>query len=141
MIGRNNPLNIRTSAAFNWNGQTGSTRGFCDFESTELCRRAGAYLLMRSYRKAHCKTLSEIICRWAPHTENDTASYIHTVCKLTGFKASDVMSFDSDFAALLAAMEIVEQGVPQSKRDTFMATTKQSYVYLINHFNLKRYEG
>lgn len=141
MIGKNNPLNIRTSASFSWNGQTGATRGFCDFEDVAMCRRAGAYLLMRSYRRAGCRNLGQVICRWAPSNENDTASYLHFVCKQTGFKAEFSLCFDSDFAAVLAAMEIMEQGIPVSKRDEYYATAKASYSYLIKKFNLTRYEG
>lgn len=141
MIGKNNPLNIRTSTSYNWAGQCGATRGFCDFDGVEMCRRAGAYLLMRSYRRAHCRKLSEIICRWAPSTENDTASYIKAVCDLTGFKAQTNITFDADFATLLAAMEIVEVGVERSRRETYFANAKASYLYVINQFNLKSYEG
>lgn len=141
MIGKNNPLNIRTSSAYKWQGQTGETRGFCDFVDVAQCRRAGAYLLMRSYRRAHCYNVSSIICRWAPSNENDTVSYIHFVCKTTGFKADTKLVFDSDFASVLAAMEIMEQGVPVSQRENYYATAKASYLYLINYHNIKRYES
>lgn len=140
MIGKNNPLNIRTSTAFTWAGQTGSTRGFCDFEDVEWCRRAGAYLLMRSYRRAHCNTVGAVICRWAPSSENETDSYIHFVCKTTGFKAETKLCFDSDFAAILAAMEILEKGVPVNLRAEYYETAKHAYLKVIIYFNIKRYE-
>lgn len=140
MIGKNNPLNIRTSTAFEWAGQTGSTRGFCDFEDVAYCRRAGAYLLMRSYRRAHCNTVGAVICRWAPSSENETDSYIHFVCKTTGFKAETKLCFDSDFASVLAAMEILEKGVPLEHRTEYFENAKLSYINVINQFYLKRYE-
>ena len=60
MIGKNNVLNIRASKSFSWAGQNGATRGFCDFEGIEMCRRAGLYLLMRSYRRAGVVKLAEV---------------------------------------------------------------------------------
>lgn len=137
MIGKNNVLNIRTSSSFSWLGQNGATRGFCNFEGIEYCRRTGLYLLMRSYRRAGVKTLGGIIKRWAPAFENNTEAYINFVCKRTGLGADFVLRFNSDFAGVLAAMEIVEIGVPQKERDGYYETAKMSYEYLIKHFNLK----
>lgn len=138
MIGKNNPLNIRCSAAFNWVGQIGSTRGFCDFEDVVFCRRAGLYLLMRSYRRAGVIRLEDIIKRWAPSSENDTFAYIRFVCETTGFKSSMQLILDSDFASVLAAMEIIERGVERSQRPTYYANAKGSYEYLIDNFKIKR---
>lgn len=140
MIGKNNLLNIRNSTAFNWLGQTGSTRGFADFDSVETCRRAGLYLLRRSYRRAHCKTVESIIKRWAPETENDTRSYITFVCKTTGFRPTDVMVFDSDFAELLASMEIMENGYVGPRRKSHFETAKESYLKLCETYQIKNYE-
>lgn len=140
MIGKNNPLNIRTSGHYSWNGQTGATRGFCDFEDVALCRRAGAYLLMRSYRRAKAITIREVITRWAPAFENNTNAYIEYVCKRTGLKADTDLVFCSDYASLLAAMEIFEQGVPTSKREEYFATARASYMYVINNYCIKKYE-
>lgn len=137
MIGKNNVLNIRTSSSFSWLGQCGSTRGFCNFEGIEFCRRAGLYLLMRSYRRAKVTKLGDIIKRWAPATENNTKAYTDFVCNRTGLGSDFVLRFNSDFAGVLAAMEIVEIGVPQKERDGYYATAKMSYEYLIEHFNLK----
>lgn len=137
MIGKNNPLNIRTSAHYNWDGQEGATRGFCNFESVEKCRRAGAYLLMRSYRRAGVTKLADIIRRWAPAVENNTNAYISFVCKRTGFRLDTTLCFVSDFAAVLAAMEIFEQGVVNSARDGYYFTAKASYEYLIELYHIK----
>lgn len=138
MIGLNNPLNIRTSSHYAWNGQNGSTRGFCNFENVAKCRRAGAYLLMRSYRRAGATKLGEVITRWAPATENNTNAYINFVCKRTGFKPDTELTFISDFAAVLAAMEIFEQGVHNSQRDGYYFTAKASYEFVITDSNIKR---
>lgn len=141
MIGKNNVLNIRSSKSFSWAGQTGETRGFCDFEGIEMCRRAGLYLLMRSYRRAGVVKLEEVIRRWAPPTENNTSNYVDFVCKRSGLQRGFVLRFLSDFASVLAAMEIMEIGVPASKRDEYFATAKDSYLYLAEHFNIKTYES
>ena len=137
MIGKNNPLNIRTSQAFNWNGQTGATRGFCDFESVNLCRRAGAYLLMRSYRRAKCLTIETILNRFAPSSENDTNAYIAYVCKRTGMHKDWHLCFDTDYASVLAAMEIVENGIEGSRRETYFYNARAAYLTVIHEFNLK----
>lgn len=141
MIGKNNVLNIRASKSFSWAGQTGATRGFCDFEGIEMCRRAGLYLLMRSYRRAGVVKLEEVIKRWAPPTENNTSNYVDFVCKRSGLQRDFVLRFLSDFASVLAAMEIIEIGVPSSKREEYFATAKDSYLYLAEHFNIKPYES
>lgn len=141
MIGKNNVLNIRASKSFSWAGQTGASKGFCDFEGIEMCRRAGLYLLMRSYRRAGVVKLEEVIKRWAPPTENNTSNYVDFVCKRSGLQRGFVLRFLSDFASVLAAMEIVEIGVPCSKREEYFATAKDSYLYLAEHFKIKPYES
>lgn len=141
MIGKNNYLNIRTSSAFTWKGQTGATRGFCDFESIEMCRRAGAFLLMRSYRMAGCKTIESVISRWAPKTENDTENYIKFVCKMTELSRTMRLVFDNDFASVLAAMEIIENGCDYRKRESYYENARVSYLNIINQFKIKSYEG
>ena len=137
MIGKNNYLNIRTSSAFTWNGQTGATRGFADFESIEMCRRAGAYLLMRSYRRLGLDTIERVISRWAPKNEN----YIKFVFKMTGLSRTMHLVFDNDYASILAAMEIIENGCEYGKRDTYFENARVSYLYIITHYKIKVYEG
>ena len=141
MIGKCNPLNIRTSSHFNWNGQDGATRGFCNFESVTLCRRAGAYLLMRSYRRAGVVTIAQIIERWAPPSENLTYAYIDFVSNRAGLSKNIPLLLDSDYCAVLAAMEIFEQGIPAKERESYFYNAIASYRTIINQFNIKRYEA
>ena len=124
----NNPLNIRRGKTL-WKGEkTPSTspvkgenkkasplRGglegsaFCRFESPAWGIRA-AFCLLRTYRnkyKAVC--IEDIITRWAPPSENDTAAYIRTVCKLTGFGGKERLTEDK-WPRLIKAMAIVESG-------------------------------
>ena len=92
---------------------------------------------MRSYRRAGVKKVAQIINRWAPTCENNTNAYISFVCKRTGFKPDTELVFISDFAAVLAAMEIFEQGVINSARDGYYFTAKASYEYIIELYHIK----
>ena len=96
---------------------------------------------MRSYRRAGVVTLADVIKRWAPPTENETDKYISFVAKWAGLAGGFVLRFISDFASVLAAMEMVEIGVPPFKRAEYYATARDSYIYLSNHFNVKPYES
>lgn len=89
MIGKNNPFNIRVSNS-RWIGSCGSTRGFVDFSSLEYGVRAACILIMRSYRMKDVLTISEIINRYAPKNENDTAVYIAFICSNMGSFPFDI---------------------------------------------------
>ena len=133
---RNNPLNIRASQSFSWVGQSGAEKGFCVFDDVVFCRRAGAYLLMRSYRRAGVDTIEKIIRRWAPPIENPTSNYVAFVAKMTSLKPDTHLCFMSDYAAILAAMEIFEQGILSPRRDTYFVNALNSYTYIITKFNI-----
>lgn len=111
-VRNNNPLNIRYSSSNNWLGQTGSNRGFCVFASPEYGFRAAA-VLVRNYYKSGYTSISEIIRRWAPPTENDTKSYIDGVMEIGGFRTSfwpiDIDD-DEEVGKLLYAMARIETG-------------------------------
>lgn len=128
MIGNNNCLNIRSSKSFKWLGQTGDTRGFCDFESIDYCIRAGAYLIMRSYRRAGCRTLDQIIRRWAPPSENDTQKYIEFVCIPSFFLRREEIDTVPKVARLLSLMQIMEVGI--------VYRTKEEIEEIIDRFHL-----
>lgn len=115
MFIKTNPLNIRASKSFNWLGQTGSQRGFCTFKDERYCFRAGAYLLMRSYRRAGCFTLAKIIARWAPSFENPTSSYMKFVSDKTGYSYDFIPVTFENIAKILTAMEMFEQGYKDGK--------------------------
>ena len=116
-IRNNNPLNIRRVAGTNWKGalpQRGSGEGaFCQFSSIEYGIRA-AYCILNTYkRKYQAVCIEDIIARWAPPSENDTAAYIRTVCKLTGFGGKERLTEDK-WPQLVAAMAVVESGLKLS---------------------------
>lgn len=74
-----NPFNIRYNPKNHWQGQLTPYLGFCSFESSYYGFRAGIKLLTgRAYRG---KSIHDIISRYAPSCENDTARYIKYVCE------------------------------------------------------------
>lgn len=110
MIDYSNPLNIRHSQKQRWLGQTGQKKGFCVFASREYGIRAAAYLLTRSYRKAHAVTIRQIINRFAPPSENNTARYVQFVAQSFGDNPDYEPKGRQDFALLIQRMAIQETG-------------------------------
>lgn len=89
---------------------------------------------------ANVSTIEDIISRWAPPSENATQNYISVVCSLTKFKRDYIPKSVGDVALILAAMHVVEQGVPSKKRAAFMISAAERIESYINHFNLRFYE-
>ncbi|KAF7770074.1 hypothetical protein PCIT_a3027 [Pseudoalteromonas citrea] len=74
-VRNNNPLNIRENGT-QWEGKTGHNKGFVKFESVEMGFRA-AYKTLMTYRNNYgLDSISDIISRWAPDSENHTENYI-----------------------------------------------------------------
>lgn len=68
--------------------------------------------------KHKANTIERIIYRWAPGFENDTESYIRSVCKSTGFSRSKKLVADKKtLTALAAAISLHENGVPAVMAD------------------------
>ena len=83
-IRNNNPLNIEYSVGNNWVGQTGSDGRFAIFDRPVNGIRAG-FILLRNYCNLYALcTIRGVISRWAPSTENDTASYTARVAAYSG---------------------------------------------------------
>ena len=102
----NRPLVAERLGSVSDGGQSGEG-AFCRFESVEWGIRA-AFCLLRTYRnkyKAVC--IEDIITRWAPPGENDTAAYIRIVCRLTGFGGKERLT-ESQWPRLVKAMAVVE---------------------------------
>lgn len=77
---RNNPLNIRYVITNQWLGQVGERNGFCVFSEEKFGWRA-AFVLLKNYHKKGFRTISQIVHRFAPASENPTSSYVDFVCK------------------------------------------------------------
>ena len=115
-IRNNNPLNIRKSKD-KWKGLRAQQQdaAFCQFENMEWGWRAAFWLLTRTYYHTYrLFTIRTIIQKWAPPHENNTASYIANVSKMTGIGADEPIGIPSDQPArwmmLGAAMAIQENG-------------------------------
>lgn len=112
-IRNNNPFNIRHSRSNKWQGMSShqTDKSFVQFVSMSYGLRAGMVLLINYRRKYRLKTLSQVISRFAPATENDVDSYIASVIRLSGGHfTTPVQEIDSlcDFLLLCYCMLIVE---------------------------------
>lgn len=74
----NNPFNIRYNKDNDWQGAVGLCHDFVKFETIEFGIRAGLVLLKNYIKRG--LTIRQIVERYAPPSENDTASYISFVC-------------------------------------------------------------
>ena len=89
---------------------TGVKKGFIEFESKKMAMRAWLKL-MRTYRwKYGCKTIRQIVTRYAPSNENDTEGYIDYCSRQLDIKPDDVLVFDSEYIQLAASMARMETG-------------------------------
>ena len=107
----NNPLNIRRIVGTVWKGQLPEQNDpqFVQFSSMEWGIRA-AFAILQTYRRKYNATcVEEIIGRWAPKTENNTAEYINGICRLTGYGGKERLS-ERDWPSLIRAMAMIECG-------------------------------
>lgn len=109
-----NPLNIRINPANNWKGKVANnTDGvFEQFVAMEYGYRAALKLIRNYITKDGLSTVSEIIAKWAPQNENNTAGYIQRVIGINQWTAAKMIDpYDKDDMCDLAyAMAIVENG-------------------------------
>ena len=141
---RNNPLNIRYSEKNEWLGQTGERNGFCVFSEEKFGWRA-AFVLLKNYYKKGYRSVSQIVHRFAPASENPTSSYVSFVCdKLQqfGYEAYGVefkdaaldLGNDMVVVDLLVVMSIFETGQEcqsnyvRSQLKDFIQRFKDDYV-------------
>lgn len=105
-----NPLNIRYSSRYSWQGQTGCDNdGFCRFRSMLYGIRA-AFALLRTYNLRYkCTTIRQIISKWAPPTENHTEIYIAHICNATRMtEDTQCLYSGTEGLLLLQAMAVYE---------------------------------
>lgn len=135
-IRNNNPLNIRRTNTV-WQGmkEEVTDKEFVEFTSTAYGYRAAWRILFTYfYRFLSLKTpftVSTIIDRWAPPTENPTKAYIDQVLKLTGLGGNERLYPPMNprgvwkLSSILAAMTVVECGIRPEKVD--IEAIKQGY--------------
>lgn len=109
----NNPLNIRWNRQIQWLGQIGhDEKGFCQFNDLLHGVRA-VFSNLRSYRVRHNITkLSDIVGRWAPPNENNTAKYIADVCSMANLNPDSEIDYRDEAARrLVKAMARIESNM------------------------------
>ncbi len=115
-----NPGNIEYAAANRWQGQTGievapaagGKPRFAVFQSHEYGIRALAALLTTYQDRHGLRTVRQIIGRWAPGAENDTAAYVRHVCARMDRAPGDALDLHafSDLRPLVEAIITHELG-------------------------------
>ena len=122
MIAKNNIFNIRQGAK--WKGMTGVRKGFVEFENQEYAIRAWL-ILMRTYRRRYgCKTIRQIVTRFAPPNENNTEQYIDYCCEQLRMTADMELEFEIFYVALASAMARMETAVRLRMNDVEKVTKK-----------------
>lgn len=109
----NNPLNIRKSKD-KWVGLSAkqTDKSFFQFQSLAFGFRAAFVLIHNYMQKYRLTNITQIICRWAPPNENNTAAYVAKVCEMSGLTSVQPLSFwnRDHMIPLVRAMAYVENG-------------------------------
>ena len=125
-IRNHNPLNIRRNPKQKWVGEVEfleraeegelSTKEydqtFCQFSDIIFGWRA-AFITLHTYITKHkCNTITKIINRWAPPSENATKNYINTVSFYSNVEPDTEFDFWNKMVILkvAAAMCVAENG-------------------------------
>lgn len=116
--GLNNPGNLRKSIdLFKGEVVPSKSPSFKQFKSADYGFRAMAVILLTYLKNYNADTISKIITRYAPPSENNTKSYIDFVVKETGIAKDEQLSFadfisagDSKYKKIIRAMAWLEQG-------------------------------
>ena len=129
----NNPLNIRRSGD-KWQGLKAlqEDKEFFQFSEMKWGWRAAFRLLCHTYYgKYKLRTIRDIIYRWAPPNENNTAAYTNHVCYLAHLDPNQEIEFGNKLAMLQIgrAMCQVENGLqydPVNKK-AWLEALEQGY--------------
>ncbi|MCM7102820.1 hypothetical protein Q6299_20980 [Klebsiella pneumoniae] len=142
-IRNNNPGNLEYSKTNPWVGQTGDDGRFAKFETPEHGIRAlGRNLL--SYQRQGIDTVSDIINRWAPPSDNNnTDAYIKAVCAQLGVTADQQLDASNpDTLKALCAAIIQHENGSQPYSDQQLATGVSAAIGLSQlPTSTKRYTG
>jgi hypothetical protein len=90
-IRNNNPLNIERTDRDRWVGMADAQTDprFVVFDAPEHGIRAAALILQRYQDRYGCRTIREIIARWAPPDENPSDAYAAAVARAVGVGLDD----------------------------------------------------
>ena len=119
-LSNNNPGNIRRSRV-RYKGEcaTSTDPEFRQFESIEWGYRA-IFMLLYTYHLRHgCRTLRQMIDRYAPPTENPTSNYLRFVSERSGVGPDYVIDVTSRalMVDIVCAISQFENGVPAKRED------------------------
>lgn len=138
---RNNPLNIRYSEKNQWLGQIGERHGFCVFSEEKYGWRA-AFVLLKNYHKKGFSSVSKIIHRFAPASENPTSSYVDFVCKKMegiGYESFG-MEFKDAPLDLTNDMVVIDLLMCMSKFETGITAQSDQIRYQLSGF-INKFKG
>ncbi|ENK8484141.1 hypothetical protein KFP53_00605 [Enterobacter hormaechei] len=142
-IRNNNPGNLEYSKTNPWVGQTGDDGRFAKFETPEHGIRAlGRNLL--SYQRQGIDTVSDIINRWAPPSDNNnTDAYVQAVCEQLGVTPDQQLDASNpDTLKALCAAIIQHENGSQPYSDQQLATGVSAAIGLSQlPTSTKRYTG
>ena len=111
-IRNNNPGNIRRTGT-KWKGQSieQTDQAFVQFDTPEWGIRAMTRIL-KNYQHAHgLNTVQDIIGRWAPDTENNTAAYIQHTAQSLGVAKDQPFDVMEKMPELIAVIIEHENGL------------------------------
>lgn len=116
----NNPGNIRINGdKFQGEVIPSQDKEFKQFESMAYGYRA-IFKILRNYQINYkLNTIRQMISRWAPENENDTANYISFVSERSGIPADDPIRTNNRemMIRIVAAMSRVENGIDADMSD------------------------
>lgn len=113
-IRNNNPGNIRRGAD-SWRGLAAQQPDpeFCTFTAPEWGLRAMGRVLLRYQAQYGLRSVNQMVSRWAPPSENNTAAYVAAVAADLGVRPDDAIDLNARadlFALLLRAIVKHENG-------------------------------
>lgn len=112
----NNPGNIRNSESTEWRGEVSADRkndcAFEEFKTMPDGIRAMMKLLLNYQKKYGLNTISGLIERYAPHSENNTSGYVRRVSLEMQIPHNAPLDLEdkATMCALVDAMILVENG-------------------------------
>ncbi|WP_416778320.1 structural protein [Xenorhabdus budapestensis] len=119
-IRNNNPGNIDHNPKNKWQGQLPHDekieKRFCRFESPEYGIRALMKLLCNYHKGGH-NSVSKIINRYAPNSENNTAAYINSVAKTLNVDQFEKITLDKSTLIALTRSIIQHENGKQPYTD------------------------
>lgn len=119
----NNPGNIRCNRELKGVVDC-NAKGFSIFESENAGIKAIHSLLKVYYNKYGLNTISKIISRYAPSTENQTGIYIDFVAQKSGFGKNQILEIP-DLKYLIKSLIKMESGKNYTNEKLFEAIGEQ----------------